>query len=286
MNEPDEKLLQRYREASDAQAVAPGEHVRAAILAEGRAAARRYAASSSESPAAAGPAPDRATARSRGHPRARRRWLYTLIGTASAAVLAGILVLPGFLKDAPLATPKAAMSAGRTVVQAEVPRKKVLQPDTSAIPATGPAPEMPARATASPATSAPAASAPAPASLSKESVKQAPEAMAADRSSAVSLQAIRHEHTSPLFDALVEDDPVKLRRALADGAAVDARDARGRTPLLLAIELGRVEMAKELLEHDANPAVTDAAGRTPLDLARQLRRADLVDLLQRAGARR
>ena len=89
-----------------------------------------------------------------------------------------------------------------------------------------------------------------------------------------------------VFDAVAEDDPVKLRQALAEGAAVDARDARGRTPLLLAVELGRMEMAKELLEHDANPAVTDAAGLTPLDLARQLRRADIVDLLQRAGARR
>ncbi len=281
MNEPDEKLLQRYREASDAQAVAPGEHVRAAILAEGRAAARRYAASPLESPAAADPALDRATARSHGHPRARRRWMYTLIGTASAAVLAGILVLPGFLKEAPPATPEAAVSAPRTVVQAEMARKKVVQPDTSAISATAPAPGMPARAA-----SAPAASAPAPASLSKESVQQTPEAMAADRSSAVSLRTIRHEQASPLFDAVAEDDPVKLRQALAEGAAVDARDARGRTPLLLAVELGRMEMAKELLEHDANPAVTDAAGLTPLDLARQLRRADIVDLLQRAGARR
>lgn len=280
MNEPDEKLLQRYREASDAQAVAPGEHVRAAILAEGRAAARRYAASPLESPAAADPALDRATARSHGHPRVRRRWMYTLIGTASAAVLAGILVLPGFLKEAPPATPEAAVSAPRTVVQAEMARKKVVQPDTSAISATAPAPEMPARAASAPAASAPAAS------RSKESVQQTPEAMAADRSSAVSLRTIRHEQASPLFDAVAEDDPVKLRQALAEGAAVDARDARGRTPLLLAVELGRMEMAKELLEHDANPAVTDAAGLTPLDLARQLRRADIVDLLQRAGAGR
>ena len=83
-----------------------------------------------------------------------------------------------------------------------------------------------------------------------------------------------HPHTYGRSRGQRVPELVRIRQVSANGSG-RVRD-----------QLPRVEMAKELLEHDANPAVTDAAGLTPLDLARQLRRADIVDLPQRAGARR
>lgn len=245
MSGPDEDLLRRYRDASDAQACVPGEHVREAILAEGRAAARRYAASAVQGTPMERPA----AARSPGAPGVRRRWIYTLAGVASAAVLAGILVLPGFLRPGPMETPTATMSAPRTIAQTESKRSKEAEPRTAPIaePSPLPAPET---------------------SLATPPV------------------AIRQVQPSPLFDAVIRDDPAKLRQALQAGAVVDARDSEGRTPLLLAVQLGRADLARALLDHGADPKAADSAGRTPLELARQLQRADLVDLLQRAAAGR
>lgn len=276
MNERDEELLQRYREASDTEPAAPAEHVRAAILAEGLAAAGRYAASQSHA-----------------HRGTRRRWMYTLIGTASAAVLAGILVLPGFLKRGPAETPGATMSAPRAAAPAELARRKEVELEPAPAPAAAPAlTPAPAR-TLAPAASLEAAPQTPPtlpvaaAPAAKKSAEQAPEAMSADASVAAGL-ARRSEARSELqaIRAVTGNDLEGLKQALQAGAAVDERDRQGRTPLLLAVELGNMELAKELLDHGANPAATDAAGRTPLALARQLRRTDLVDLLERAGARR
>ncbi|TWW07985.1 hypothetical protein E3A20_28850 [Planctomyces bekefii] len=42
--------------------------------------------------------------------------------------------------------------------------------------------------------------------------------------------------------------------------------ANGMTPLHDAVQRGRVDVAKLLLEFDANPAIEDYAGRTPRDL--------------------
>ena len=51
------------------------------------------------------------------------------------------------------------------------------------------------------------------------------------------------------------------------GAAPDAVDARGRTALMIAADLGHGEMADILIERGANRNVRDRAGKTALDLA-------------------
>ena len=64
------------------------------------------------------------------------------------------------------------------------------------------------------------------------------------------------------LDALATADAL-----LAAGAAVDERDARGRTALHYAAAVGYTDAAKQLVEHGADPAATDADGVTPLDAA-------------------
>jgi ankyrin repeat protein/serine/threonine protein kinase len=59
----------------------------------------------------------------------------------------------------------------------------------------------------------------------------------------------------------------RVEQLLACGAAVDARDARGRTPLHVAAELDHDWISEQLLAGGACAAAADAAGRTPLHAA-------------------
>ena len=54
---------------------------------------------------------------------------------------------------------------------------------------------------------------------------------------------------------------------LGRGAQIDAVDDRGRTPLMMAAELGHAEVAATLIGRGADQAVRDKSGRTALDLA-------------------
>lgn len=53
------------------------------------------------------------------------------------------------------------------------------------------------------------------------------------------------------------------------GAHIDDRDARGRTALMISAEGNRAEIAKLLLAHGADPALTDKAGKRAADLTVQ-----------------
>ena len=64
------------------------------------------------------------------------------------------------------------------------------------------------------------------------------------------------------------DDGVALVTLLLDkGAAVDARDDRGRTALMTAAELNHAEIVGLLLQRGADPMVRDRDGKTAADLA-------------------
>ncbi|MBS0612195.1 MAG: ankyrin repeat domain-containing protein [Proteobacteria bacterium] len=283
--ERDEELLRRYREASDAQGAAPSERVRTAILGEGRAAAERYAVQTQASAA------ELDTVALRSHQPPRRRWMYTLIGTASAAVLVGILVLPRFLSED---------TREKAVVRAapRITAKQEVAQDSAGVGGTAASAPLSESALATAAAPAPGP-APLPASA-KKAETAASEAQASDTQAGAlneraqghvdkernEAEARRTSSPAPLFAAVRAGDVTQLRQALQADTAVDSRDAQGRTPLLLATELGRDAMVKELLDHGADPEAADAAGRTPLQLARQLQRADLIELLERAGARR
>lgn len=89
-----------------------------------------------------------------------------------------------------------------------------------------------------------------------------------------------------LLQAIRMDDVGAAREALARGAPVDG--ARGTEknprPLILAIELGRPELVRLLLEHKADPAIQSPLGEPALILA--VRGGDLrtIQLLLAAGA--
>ena len=83
--------------------------------------------------------------------------------------------------------------------------------------------------------------------------------------------------SAPLFDA-------QAAALLDQGAVIDARDEAGRTPLLLAVTQGRVEIVRLLLARGADPNAVDNTGHTPLQLAKMRNLQDVAALLQEAGA--
>jgi hypothetical protein len=72
---------------------------------------------------------------------------------------------------------------------------------------------------------------------------------------------------------------------LDQGAAIDARDELGRTPLMLAVMQDRPAVVRLLLARGADPNAADNAGHTPLQKAKQEKLRDVAALLERAGAR-
>lgn len=75
-----------------------------------------------------------------------------------------------------------------------------------------------------------------------------------------------------------------LRRAAAAGADINARDAWGRTPLIVALQQRQAAAVASLIELGAGVALTDAWGRTPLLVATQLKDTTAVRLLLARGA--
>lgn len=75
-----------------------------------------------------------------------------------------------------------------------------------------------------------------------------------------------------------------LRRAAAAGADINARDAWGRTPLIVALQQRQPAAVASLIELGAGIALTDAWGRTPLLVATQLKDTAAVRLLLARGA--
>ncbi|MBP6734579.1 MAG: ankyrin repeat domain-containing protein [Chromatiaceae bacterium] len=71
---------------------------------------------------------------------------------------------------------------------------------------------------------------------------------------------------------------VQLRIRVGDD--VNAIDAKGRTPLILAASKGHVKICMLLLERGADPLVTDASGETALAAANRCGHTDLASLLR------
>lgn len=67
-----------------------------------------------------------------------------------------------------------------------------------------------------------------------------------------------------LWTAVRANDPGELRRLLAEGAAIDAQDHRGYSPLMLAAYLGNAEAFDLLLDRGADPNTADSFGNTVL----------------------
>jgi ankyrin repeat protein len=76
-----------------------------------------------------------------------------------------------------------------------------------------------------------------------------------------------------------------VQRLARNPAAVDAVDARGETPLYLAVRENHIECAYELLAAGANPQSRNGpTGATPMHMAAQIRAVAIAQLLRRWGA--
>jgi hypothetical protein len=293
----DKELRERYRRASDTEAAAPSEAVRAAILAEGRRAAGLRAKEVRGQPFdASRPAANDS------------RWKITAFGTAGAALVAALLFAPRLWENAPpapsvsnatvaasadKAAPSEAGAAQRPKLESMRPTPNSSEPlqeivvtqsreSSKAADAASPiaAPIAAPKATAiQPKTDLPAppvaASAPAP--------QMAP--LASAQNSARAAAARSAPQPAALQSAAASGDTLQATALLNQGAALDARDEQGRTPLMLAVMQGKLDVVRLLLNRGADPNIADSTGRTPLQQAKQQNLREVAALLKQAGAR-
>ena len=79
-------------------------------------------------------------------------------------------------------------------------------------------------------------------------------------------------------------DVLYTNTLLLKGADVNIRDARGNTPMLIAVEVGRDDLVQLLAARGGNPNLANSAGETPLIRAVQRRDQTLVRTLLNAKA--
>jgi len=87
-----------------------------------------------------------------------------------------------------------------------------------------------------------------------------------------------------IFTAAQTNDIPGIKFLLANGAHVNARDAKGETPLIVAVQSGQLRAAKLLLELDADINLQDKAGNTALITAVNAGNTQLVKALLARGA--
>jgi Ankyrin repeats (many copies) len=299
----DKELLERYRRASDREAEAPSDAVRAAILAEGRrVAAERANRASAHTFDTARPAANDS------------RWKITAFGTAGAAILAALLFAPRYwgtqMTPIHAASAPAAAPAPTPAVASKTEGAPTANALTANIAPNAPADESlaleprrnlriarqrPRAESISPAevqnyASVPTAPAPEPVSPPSQVAAQ-PASPPSFASGARSISADRavagvlRPGNTTLLSAVTSGDLAQATGLLDHGAPVDARDELGRTALMLAAAQGRLDMIRLLLERGADPNAADNAGQTPLQQAKQKDLQDVVGLLEGAGAR-
>jgi hypothetical protein len=89
---------------------------------------------------------------------------------------------------------------------------------------------------------------------------------------------------TPLISAINWGRAEKAQALLESGeGSTTETDAKGRTPLLRAVEQRRLDLVQLLLAHGADPNAADEAGETPLSFARQEKLTDIVALLEAAA---
>mgnify|MGYP001764915995 CR=1 FL=1 len=105
-------------------------------------------------------------------------------------------------------------------------------------------------------------------------------ARAAARAGVARLVSPDGEVEPALIDAADRGDVAALRQALDDGARIDTRDLRGRTPLLVAVQRGHDAAAQLLIRRGADINAQDDISDSPFLLAgARGRTAVLADML-------
>jgi hypothetical protein len=251
----DDEIDAHYRRANERDASAPSEAVRQAILANARALA----------------------AARTNYRRRSAAW-----GALAAAVLAGLVMTP--LLRTPPTPPTAQMPA---------PSPKAVSPPNEAPRlAYVPAAQSPTTTTATNTESMiptehanmatePAAKAGGASAARNNAMMAARSAPAAARAPAPAAM----DAPSALRHAAEIGDVAELQRLLARSNDVDARDAAGRTALMLATSNRHLQAVEALLAHGADPNAADVAGVRPLQVAHAADQAAIAAALQRAGAR-
>lgn len=85
-----------------------------------------------------------------------------------------------------------------------------------------------------------------------------------------------------IIEAITQSDAGSVRQAISRGAQVNLPDAQGRTPLLIAVSGGNVELVQLLLDCDADPYQSTfrrSQEGTALHLAAFLGRRDLLEIM-------
>ncbi len=86
-----------------------------------------------------------------------------------------------------------------------------------------------------------------------------------------------------LLTAASRDDAGGVSAALAAGAAIDARDDRQQTALLLAVQRGNIALARDLIDRGADINAVAANHDTPWLLAGALGRTDMLAAMLETG---
>ena len=88
-----------------------------------------------------------------------------------------------------------------------------------------------------------------------------------------------------LREAAQSGNVQRLQALLAGRIDIDARDASGRTALMLAVLHDQTEAVNSLLAAGADPNAADASGTTPLGAAVTGAQPEIAAALRQAGAR-
>ena len=205
-------------------------------------------------------------------------WRPAILGTLAAAALAGLMIAPRFLVEAPRAQGTRPNTAPALVAHAADTRAEERAPSA---PALGP------ERTAKPGASTRNADMLSHIGSVEASQQRAP----SNTFLGTATTAVPRISEAPAGPAAAVrraaemGDLSGLQRLLEKPTDIDSRDAAGRTALMLATLHGQTDAVAALLAYGADPNAADADGTTPLQAARAGDHPAIVAALQRYGAR-